>query len=299
MQEGPLQNNTDSTIVDISHVASQVSNHQCVTQYMIEGSDLDVKAQPFMHQVILKGEEGVPINVKELFDDGAMVNSICNTVYPKLQETIGPLIPSPKILQMADGSHVPSDGRWIGNVTLGGHTVKGAFEIFPSGGGWSLLFGKPLLKQYQAIHDYKNDTINIPVNGNWVTIANECDIAQIAKKKQANSLMGDDKFPSRQVASSLLKTAECIDEQTALESFIKAQYPNSGTYNQKARRMGHRGCNKPKERTGVAETRIREGAVNVVQDTGVEPVDENGLQPEIEIGGDQSLFTRTTDPHNP
>jgi hypothetical protein len=49
---------------------------------------------------------------------------------------------------------------------LGGHTVEGSFEVFPSGGGWSLLFGKLLLEKLKAIHDYETDTLKIPLNGN-------------------------------------------------------------------------------------------------------------------------------------
>ena len=62
---------------------------------------------------------------------------------------------------MADGARVVSEGCWIGSVTLGGRTVEAGFEVFPSGGGWSLLVGKSLLHQFGAVHDYRDDTISI------------------------------------------------------------------------------------------------------------------------------------------
>jgi hypothetical protein len=68
---------------------------------------------------------------------------------------------------MADGAHVASHGCWAGDVMLGGRTARAHFEIFPSGGGWSLLFGKPLLQQFEAIHDYSNDTLMIPMTIKW------------------------------------------------------------------------------------------------------------------------------------
>jgi hypothetical protein len=53
--------------------------------------------------------------------------------------------------------------------------VKSCFEVFHSGGGWSLLFGKPLLKQFGALDDYGNNILMIPANGKWTTLLNECE----------------------------------------------------------------------------------------------------------------------------
>ena len=85
------------------------------------------------------------------------------------------------ILWMANGRCIFSDGHWCGNVTLGGQTIKSCFEIFPSGGGWSLLFGKSLLKQFKAIHNYRNDTLKIPSNGTWTTLLNKCEEIPIVR----------------------------------------------------------------------------------------------------------------------
>ena len=85
------------------------------------------------------------------------------------------LTPSGKILRMADGRRVPSVGMWRGMVTVKGINREGSFEIFNSNGAWGMLFGKPLLKTFNAIHDYSEDTIQIPQIGNtkWEVLSNQ------------------------------------------------------------------------------------------------------------------------------
>jgi hypothetical protein len=39
--------------------------------------------------------------------------------------------------------------------------VCASFEVFPSSGSWSFLFGKPLLEGLGAVHDYTTDTIMV------------------------------------------------------------------------------------------------------------------------------------------
>jgi len=143
--------------------------------------------------------------IEGLFDDGALVNSICNSKFATLQARLGKPTPSTKTLLMADGARIASRGCWMGDVTLGGKTARASFEIFPSGGGWSLLFGKPLLEQFKAVHDYSNDTLSIPLNGEWQTLVNECGKATANDElslsgEHRNILRGDDKPPSRQVS---------------------------------------------------------------------------------------------------
>ena len=120
----------------------------------------------------------------------------------------------------------PSQGCWLGDISLRGHTVKGSFEVFPSGGGWSLLFGKPLLKAFKAVHDYKDNTLKIPLNRGWSTIINVCTDANFVGES-VNILQGDDSSPSRQVAASIINNIECVDKQTQLESFVNTAINNS------------------------------------------------------------------------
>ena len=154
MQEGPSPTLTDNAVANISHVSSHIPNNNIVKVYSMQDSELNTTTRPFMHTVDLKGKKGVPVKIAGLFDDGALVNSICKTVFPSLRRTLGELSPSTKTLRMANGAHVPSSGRWFGDISLGGRTLKSWFEVFPSGGGWSLLVGKPLLEKFKAIHNY-------------------------------------------------------------------------------------------------------------------------------------------------
>jgi hypothetical protein len=73
---------------------------------------------------------------------------------------------------MADGRLVPSAGAWTGSVTAGDVSHRGTFKIFDSNGAWSVLFGKPLLKKFKAVHDYDLDIIKIPKGNSWVILQN-------------------------------------------------------------------------------------------------------------------------------
>jgi len=254
----------------------------------------------------LKGE-GAAVEVNGLFDDGAMVNSICNSTFTLLKDTLGELVPSRRTLRMADGTCVPSHGCWSGDVILGGQTVEGSFEVFPSGGGWSLLFGKPLLQEFKAIHNYENDTLMIPFNGEWTTLTNECaevPIAETSTGGSANVLMGDVESPSRQVLTSILNNTEHVDKQNSLETFIDITDPIYSVTQHKTKRRGRRARSRLNSRDAKkSDFPLRQWWDNIwtVQDATSEreEIGDGDLQPEVELGGDQSLFTRVTDPHNP
>jgi hypothetical protein len=66
--------------------------------YTTREEDSEVRTQPFIHPVELRGEKGIPLKIDGLFDEGALVNSICNTKFPSLQSTLGALTPSSKTL---------------------------------------------------------------------------------------------------------------------------------------------------------------------------------------------------------
>ena len=54
-----------------------------------------------------------------------------------------------------------------------GVSKLGAFQVLNSNGTWALLFGKPLLKTFRAVHDYAEDIINIPKGKEWITLENQ------------------------------------------------------------------------------------------------------------------------------
>ena len=47
------------------------------------------------------------------------------------------------------------------------------FEIFPSGGSWALLFGKPLMKMFNMEHCYTDNTISLPGTEKELRMDNE------------------------------------------------------------------------------------------------------------------------------
>lgn len=103
--------------------------------------------------------------MKAVVDDGAMCGAIDSAVFQKVAARLSALAPSGRVLRMANGVKVPSQGVWKGMVDVGGIKKQGQFEVFPSGGAWSMLFGKPLLEEFEMQHDYKTDELILPVAG--------------------------------------------------------------------------------------------------------------------------------------
>ncbi|THU92472.1 hypothetical protein K435DRAFT_593696, partial [Dendrothele bispora CBS 962.96] len=101
------------------------------------------------------------VYVTALVDDGAMVAAMDVNTYRELEGKIGGWGTSNRRMRMADGHLVPAIASWSGTVSIKGIEAPASFEVFDSGGSWSLLFGKPLLEQFKAVHEYQNDTIRI------------------------------------------------------------------------------------------------------------------------------------------
>ncbi|KAH9941372.1 hypothetical protein B0H21DRAFT_678751, partial [Amylocystis lapponica] len=116
---------------------------------------------PFIHGIALCTATGEATRVKGLFDDGAMVSVMCASLWAKVRGRLGTLTASTRILRVANGAVAPSSGSWTGDIVIGGVRIRGSFEVFPSGGAWSFLVGKPLLEAFRASHDYDGDTISI------------------------------------------------------------------------------------------------------------------------------------------
>ncbi|KAJ7248274.1 hypothetical protein B0H12DRAFT_986450, partial [Mycena haematopus] len=117
---------------------------------------------PFICGIEVEGPQGELERIRALEDDGALVNAMCTALYEVIKHRIGRLQQSEKTLRMANGALVPSTGYWEGYIRFGGARVRASFEVFPSGGSWSFLFGKPLLESFRAVHDYAADTITVP-----------------------------------------------------------------------------------------------------------------------------------------
>jgi len=110
----------DNAVAKTSHVTSNFSNNNCVDLCVIGGIPSEEEpTNPFVHPVELRGEAGGMVKIEGLFDDGAMVNSISEKIFALVKDALGELAASEKALRMADGTIVPSRGRWSGEVTLG------------------------------------------------------------------------------------------------------------------------------------------------------------------------------------
>ena len=148
---------------------------------------------PFIYRVELSGPKGEIVRFRSVFDDGALVNAIDETIYLTLKGRLTALTPSSKILRVADGRRVPSIGVWKGRVTVEGVHREGTFEVFNSNGAWAMLFGKPLLKAFNAVHDYTEDIIRIPQaeGEEWAVLANQFTNEQGAAGKLLANLTVD------------------------------------------------------------------------------------------------------------
>ncbi|TFK21579.1 hypothetical protein FA15DRAFT_553620, partial [Coprinopsis marcescibilis] len=120
---------------------------------------------PFVHGAELEGPRGEVVRFRGVVDDGAMVNAIDSGSYQEKGTRLERLETSGRWLRMADGRLTPSLGVWRGKVSMGGIARRGEFEVFDSGGAWTLLIGKPMLESYKAVHDYATDSIHIPRTG--------------------------------------------------------------------------------------------------------------------------------------
>jgi hypothetical protein len=151
---------TESNVVDLYTVGAK-------------GRDPGRASVPFICGIEVEGPKGENVRVRTLEDGGAMVNAMCTALYAAVRHRIGELQQSGKILRMANGALVPSIGRWEGYIRFGGARVRASFEVFPSGGSWSFLFGKPLLEQFGAVHDYGTDTISVPGEKGSTVVSNQ------------------------------------------------------------------------------------------------------------------------------
>ncbi|KAJ7264898.1 hypothetical protein B0H12DRAFT_1011770, partial [Mycena haematopus] len=107
------------------------------------------------------------------FDDGALLNVIDTVTFTNARGKLSELVPSHRILRMANGALVPSMGAWRGTIVVGGVSAVGQFEIFPGGGVWQMLLGKPMLHAFSASHEYVDDTVTLRTVSGMVVLQND------------------------------------------------------------------------------------------------------------------------------
>jgi hypothetical protein len=85
------------------------------------------------------------VQVRAVFDNGAMICAMSIDIFKQVKHQLEGWLPSTRILCMANGALIPSQATWTGTFEIEGVKAHGTFEVFNSGGGWSFLFGKPML----------------------------------------------------------------------------------------------------------------------------------------------------------
>jgi hypothetical protein len=270
----------NSNISDLYSVGSQ------------KGEGLGKTSLPFVHGVELGGPKGEIVRFRSVFDDGALANAIDERMYLKSKSRLSALQPSSRILKMADGRLVPSLGMWTGKVTVKCVSHKGAFEVLNSNGAWALLFGKPLLETFSAVHDYSKDTINLPQGKGWVTLENQFSSKHGAAGNLLANLTVDIKqlietsgdkvpFPSRDIRKGIACIEEVIEtvEQSNDSDCLNAPNIMEVSAKQLEDRWNHLWLLDPIAGNGPAHP-------------GTE-------QPDVAKTIEPTLLTRKTNPHNP
>jgi hypothetical protein len=158
-----------------SVVLSTISSNTITNVDMLDDVGQAIRTQtsnPFLTVPHLHGPQGEKIRILAIVDNGAMINAIDTAAFQQIARRLSLLSPSSRTLRMADGSLVSSTGVWTGTISWGPINIQTAFEVFPSGGSWCMLIGKPLLEQVRAIHDYSSDAILLPHGNDFYRISN-------------------------------------------------------------------------------------------------------------------------------
>jgi hypothetical protein len=117
-----------------------------VDLYSVESEDKQRKATPFLQTIKPHGPQGEIVRLESTFNDSTMVSAINLQWFQQVEHHLKSLRRSNQILCMANGQLIPSTRAWTGDVTIGGVSHKGTFEVFDSNGAWVVLSSKPLLQ---------------------------------------------------------------------------------------------------------------------------------------------------------
>ncbi|KIO14673.1 hypothetical protein M404DRAFT_118868, partial [Pisolithus tinctorius Marx 270] len=149
---GPhVSNNAIDETVDIYTASAQADDADSKSN----------KTVPFVQNITIDNVNGERIRVRALFDDGAMINAMCTTVFETVKHRLKGWIACSRPLRMANGTIIPAVAQWTGTIRAGDVKTQGTFVVFNSGGGWAFLVGKPLLIAFKAQHDYNTDQVTV------------------------------------------------------------------------------------------------------------------------------------------
>jgi hypothetical protein len=195
-----------------SVVLSTISSNTITDVYLLDDAGQAIRTQtsnPFLTVPHLHGPQGERIRILAIVDNGAMINAIDTAAFQRIARRLSPLSPSSRTLRMADGSLVSSTGVWTGTISWGPINIQTAFEVFPSGGSWRMLIGKPLLEQVRAIHDYSSDAILLPHGNDFYRISNFTTFRPLPLPCLPTAI----RFPSSTIFNQTVPSSMSIPEQ--------------------------------------------------------------------------------------
>ena len=309
-------------IPDTQIMYTKSDNANVFDLYEVDSLRVEGASNPFVHGVEIAGPKGEVVRFRSVFDDGALVNAIDETLYHTLKGRLAALVPSGRILRMADGRKVASAGEWRGRVTVKGISREGTFEVFKSNKAWAMLFGKPLLQAFNAIHDYTKDIIRVRQRDKeeWVVLENQFANTRGPAAKLLANLTVDIK--------QLIITPQSEQFQQGSVEEVHETGGNGSKRNRRRRKVSkasglHGGLTLPLEGSFtnqlpdnpelvVADTVISSQTHSAVQNVHIQgnnshPVwtlEENPTragteQPVLTKTFEPTLLTRKEDPHNP
>ncbi|KIK15840.1 hypothetical protein PISMIDRAFT_62484, partial [Pisolithus microcarpus 441] len=127
---------------------------------------------PFINNIMIKSSNSELVQLCTLFDDGAMVNAMCTTVFEAVKHRLRGWTHSSQMLRMVNGTIIPAMAQWTGTVQVGAAKVQATFIVFNSGGGWAFLAGKLLLQKLRAVHDYSMDWLTVTDGNDTMVLTN-------------------------------------------------------------------------------------------------------------------------------
>ena len=202
---GNIENTVSTSDTNVPAIAPEMKLFDVYTV----GYDPKQIAIPFTHQLKILSTNGRTIQVHANFDDGALINAMSTEKFNGIKQHLGHYKPSLRWLRMANGVIVKAVAVWEGEMEIDGVKACGSFEVFDSGGSWEFLFGKPLLTRFNAIHEYKTDTVTVESRGVKAVLENQTkrtkvqdEANQMNGKEETKSTVGDEETsPSREVTT--------------------------------------------------------------------------------------------------
>ncbi|KAJ7698937.1 hypothetical protein B0H17DRAFT_1196527 [Mycena rosella] len=231
-----------------------------------------------MHWISVRRPRGERVRELALWDGGAQIAALDKGFYLSVAKRLGPASAPTKKLRMADGRVVSTYGRWEGDAEVEGVRVRGAFNIFDSGGGWRILFGKPLQEDFGVVHDMKADVVTLCASGRTAKLTNQNpavwtsgirEAAAAARTKAAleaarrRALTGDESYaisPTRRVPS--LPVSKPLDpHHNAKPVQIVSMATEKTQTQQRKRRCTEAERQQAEENGAVTETATREAVL--------------------------------------